>query len=124
MSGPAILASSTSRSSFRIGRVKAYRRGTNWYLCYHENGQRRRPRVGAGREAAKKMAAQINGQLETGVCATLSFEPIAIPELRQRWLDHHEHVLRSSVNTIRRYRAAPLQRARAIQSLRNPDAWA
>ena len=106
MSGPTIPASSTSRSSFCIGRVKAYRRGPNWYLCYHENGQRRRPRVGPDRDAAKKMAAQINGQLETGVCATLSFEPIGIPELRQHWLDHHEHVLRSSVNTIRRDRAA------------------
>jgi len=32
----------------------------------------------------------------------LSFSPVGIPELRQRWLDHHEHVLRSSIATIRR----------------------
>ncbi len=36
----------------------------------------------------------------------LSFEPICIDELRDRWLQHHEHVLRSSVATINRYRTA------------------
>ena len=41
-----------------------------------------------------------------GAPAALSFEPISIPNLRQRWLDHHEHVRRSSLQTIRRYRAA------------------
>ena len=35
-----------SVSSFRIGKVQAYRRGKVWYLCYHDNGLRRRPRVG------------------------------------------------------------------------------
>ena len=29
-------------SSFRVGRVQVYQRGRVWYLCYHENGQRRR----------------------------------------------------------------------------------
>ena len=52
------------------------------------------------------MAAQINGQLESGAPAALSFEPISIPQLRGRWLDHHEHVLRSSVQSINRYRTA------------------
>ena len=93
-------------ASFRVGKVRAYRRGKIWYLHYYEAGQRRRPRVGPDRDLARQMAAQINGQLETGAPATLSFEPISIPDLRQRWLDHHEHVRRSSVQTIRRYRAA------------------
>ena len=91
---------------FRVGRVKAYRRNKVWYLCYFENGRRRRPRVGPERESAKQTAAQINGQLETGAPAVLSFEPVSLPELRTRWLTHHEQVLRSSVQTIRRYRAA------------------
>jgi integrase len=52
------------------------------------------------------MAAQINGQLEFGAPAALSYEPISMPDLRQQWIDHHEHVRRSSVATIRRYRAA------------------
>jgi integrase len=77
-----------------------------WYLCYHENGQRHRPRIGPDLKAARQLAAQTNAQLESGDTAILSFEPLAIPELRQRWLDHHEHVLRSSINTINRYRSA------------------
>jgi len=52
------------------------------------------------------MAAQINAQLEIGAPALLSFENISIPNLRQRWLQQHEQVLRSSIQTIRRYRAA------------------
>jgi integrase len=36
----------------------------------------------------------------------LSFEPIPIRELRRRWLSHHEQVLRSSPQTIARYRTA------------------
>ena len=92
--------------SFRVGKVQAYRRGKIWYLCYHENGVRRRPRVGPDRKAAKQMAAQINGQLEVGAPAALSFEPISIAAVRDCWLQHHEQVLRSSVQTIHRYRTA------------------
>jgi hypothetical protein len=86
--------------------VQGYLRGKVWYLCYHEQGQRRRPRVGPEREAAKQLAAQINAQLAVGAPAALSFEPFTIPELRRRWLEHHEQVLRSSVQTITRYRTA------------------
>jgi len=93
-------------ASFRVGRVKAYLRGRVWYLCYYEHGQRRQPRVGPDRDLARQMAAEINGQLEVGAPSALGFEPISIPDLRQRWLDHHEHVRRSSLQTIRRYRAA------------------
>ncbi len=30
-------------NSFRIGKVTGYLRGRVWYLCYLENGKRRRP---------------------------------------------------------------------------------
>jgi integrase len=93
-------------NTFRVGKVLAYRRGQVWYLCYHENGQRRRPRVGTDKKAARQLAAQVNAQLQLGAPAALSFEPISIPELRRRWLGHHEQVLRSSVQTINRYRTA------------------
>lgn len=93
-------------TAFRVGRVRAYRRGQVWYLCYHENGKRKQPRVGPERGVARQMAAEINAQLETGVPSSLGFEPISIPDLRQRWLEQHEHVRRSSLQTIRRYRAA------------------
>jgi integrase len=92
--------------SFRVGRVLAYQRGRVWYLCYHESGRRLRPRVGPDRDAARLLAAQTNAQLEAGAPAVLSFEPVAIDELRDRWLQHHELVLRSSVATIDRYRTA------------------
>jgi hypothetical protein len=92
--------------SCRVGKVQAYLRGQVWYLCYHENGQRQRPRVGPDREAARQFAAQINAQLAVGAPAALSFQPITIADLRDRWLQHHELVLRSSVQTINRYRTA------------------
>ena len=63
-------------------------------------------RGAADKQAARQLAAQINAQLEVGAPAATSFETVSIPELRRRWLDHHEHVLRSSVATINRYRTA------------------
>jgi hypothetical protein len=93
-------------NTFRVGKVRAYLRGRVWYLCYHENGRRRRPRVGTDREAARQLAAQVNAQLEVGAPAATSFEPVTVPELRRRWLEHHEQVLRSSVRTVQRYRTA------------------
>jgi integrase len=93
-------------NSFRLGKVRGYLRNRVWYLCYHDQGKRHRPRVGPSREAARQLAAQINAQLEVGAPAALSFEPVSIRELRRRWLEHHEQVLRSSVQTIHRYRTA------------------
>jgi integrase len=93
-------------NSFRVGKVSGYLRGRVWYLCYFENGKRRRPRAGAERDAARQLAAQVNSQLETGAPSALSFEPIGIPALRDRWLEHHEQVRRSSVQSIARYRTA------------------
>jgi len=104
--------------SFRVGRVTAYLRGKVWYLCYYENGKRHRPRVGVDKAAARQLAAQTNAQLEFTVPAPLSFEPVGIAELRERWLHHHECVLRSSVATVRRYRTASahlLEFARGIR---------
>lgn len=95
-----------AQPTFRVGKVSAYLRGSVWYLCYFENGHRRRPRVGTDRSAARELAAQINGQLETGAPAALSFESVSVAKLRARWLDHHEQVLRSSLGTISRYRTA------------------
>ncbi len=93
-------------SSFRIGKVQAYRRGRMWYLCYHENGRRCRPRVGPDLDAARRLAAHTNAQLESGAITVLNFEPISLADLRSRWLSHHEQVRRSSVSTINRYRTA------------------
>lgn len=71
---------------FRVGKVQADLRGSVWYLSYHEQGQRRRPRVGPDKDVARQLAVQINGQLEVGAPAALSFEPISLVELRARAL--------------------------------------
>src|SRR5579871_6058293 len=93
-------------NSFRIGKVTGYLRGRVWYLCYFENGQRCRPRVGPDRDAARQLAARVNDQLESGAPSAFSFEPLTITVLRDRWLEHHEQVRRSSVHSINRYRTA------------------
>src|SRR4051812_27761976 len=93
-------------STFKIGKVQGYLRSNVWYLCYHEHGKRQRPRVGPDLAVAKQRAAEVNGQLAVGSPVATSFQAIAIPELRRLWLEHHEHVLRSSVHTINRYRTA------------------
>src|SRR2546428_10225626 len=100
------LATVRTKRSCRVGRVRGYLRGDVWYLCYHDNGVRRSPRVGPDLEQARTLAAHTNSQLESGACPVLGFQEMSVRELRQRWLDQHEHVLRSSVATIRRYRAA------------------
>ena len=104
--------------SFRVGRVRANLRGRIWYLCYHEQGRRHQPRVGPDRDAARQMAAEINAQLEVGAPSALGFEPISILDLRRRWLEHHEHVRRSSLQTIRRYRAATEHLIRFVSNVR------
>lgn len=101
---------------FRVGKVSADLRGRVWYLCYFEHGKRHRPRVGTDRDAARQLAAQINGQLETGAPAALSFEPIPVADLRTRWLEHHEQVLRASVGSIARYRTATDHLLRYLES--------
>lgn len=113
------MSSSTSRrpASFRVGRVAVYQRGRVWYLRYHEQGKRHQPRVGPDRQAARQLAAQVNAQLETGVPASTSYTPLSIAALRQRWLDHHEHVRRSSVATVNRYRTATAYLLRFIDEV-------
>ena len=98
--------SAKKSKSLRVGRVRANLRGRVWYLCYYEHGRRHQPRVSSDRDEARQMAAEINAQLEVGAPSALGFEPISIHDVRERWLDHHEHVRRSSLQTIRRYRSA------------------
>jgi len=69
------------KKTFRIGKVRGDLRGSVWYLTYHENGKRLRARVGADKEQARQMAAQINAQLESQTLPAFNFEPIRIDEL-------------------------------------------
>ena len=94
----------TVNKSFRIGKVRGDLRGQIWYLTYQENGRRQRPRVGPQLKEAKQLASQVNSQLELGSPSLLSFESLRLEDLQLRWLEHHEHVLRSAgaKNTERR----------------------
>jgi integrase len=108
--------------AFRVGCVTVYLRSKSWYLRYRENGRRRQVRAAVDKHQSRQLAAQVNAQLAVGAPAATSFEPIDISALRQRWLDHHEHVLRSSVSTIKRYRTASdhlLNFVRDVQPLKH-----
>ena len=63
---------------FRVGHMRAHRRGRVWYLAYFEHGQHRQPRVGPERDAARQMAAEINGQLEVAASSALSLPPLEV----------------------------------------------
>ena len=79
--------------------------GRVWYLAYFENGKRQRPWVGTDRNVARQLAAQTNAQLELSIPAALNCEPLPCPEMQKAWLEDHELVRRSFVETINRYRA-------------------
>ena len=102
------MSSRKRRSSprFRIGKVSGYLHHGAWWLYYRDGTKPVRRRVAETRDEAERLAAQINGQLASSTPTLLSFEPIGIAELRQQFLDFHEHVLNSSMATVRRYRAA------------------
>jgi integrase len=90
----------------RVGRVSYYLHHGAWHLYYREGDRQVRRRVADTEEDAARIAAQVNAQLHVASPTLLAFTPITIPELRRRFLGHHEHVQRSSLATIRRYKAA------------------
>ncbi|HWL07292.1 MAG TPA: tyrosine-type recombinase/integrase [Planctomicrobium sp.] len=90
----------------RIGRVSIHSHHGSWWLYYREGTQAVRRRVADTEAEAEQIAARVNAQLASATPTMLTFQPISVPELREKFLEHHEHVLRSSVGTIRRYRAA------------------
>jgi integrase len=91
---------------FRVGKVSVYLHHGTWWLYYRDGGKPIRRKVAENRDEAEQVAAQVNAQLSSGAPTLLSFSPISVPALRQQFLGYHEHVLKSSVGTIRRYRAA------------------
>jgi len=90
----------------RIGRVSIFVHHQAWWIYFRESGRPVRRRIGTSRGEAEQVAAQVNSQLAARAPTILAFEPIDVPTLRQRFLDYHEHVLNSSLATVRRYRAA------------------
>lgn len=90
----------------RIGMVTLYLHHGAWWLYYRENSSPHRQHLGQNLDDAKAQAAQVNAQLARGQRTAFSFRPVSVQELVSRWLDHHEHILRSSVATLARYRTA------------------
>jgi len=90
----------------RIGRVSVYSHHGSWWVYYSDDGRQVRRKVAETREEAEQVAAQVNAQLATAAPTLLSFTPIPVGELRRLFLDYHEHVLKSAVATVNRYRTA------------------
>jgi len=90
----------------RIGKVSYFFHHGSWWIYYLDGERQVRRRTGPEEQFAEQLAAQLNAQLTTAAPTMFSFSPLAVPELCQQFLDHHEHVLRSSVVTICRYRTA------------------
>jgi integrase len=121
-----------SAGRFRVGKVTVYLHHGAWWVYYSEGSERIRKKVSESRGEADQVAAQINAQVAQGAPTLLSFQPVSIPGLRNQFLDYHEHVLKSSMGTLRRYRAATQhltdfagQQARPPQAHEvRPDAFA
>ena len=94
------------RKRLRIGRVSVYFHHGAWWLYYRENGQAIRLKVGTDQIPAEELAGQTHARLALGAPSPHIFQPISVDELILKFLQNHELVRKSSVSTIRRYRAA------------------
>src|SRR5262245_39262425 len=90
------------RTRHRVGRVSYYHHHGGWFVYYRDGERQIRRRVADDKAGAERVAAQINAQLATQAPTLLAFTPISIPELRRKFIDHHEHILRSTLATVRR----------------------
>ncbi|MHB1037114.1 MAG: tyrosine-type recombinase/integrase [Pirellulales bacterium] len=90
----------------RVGRVSYYYHHGGWHVYYRDGQRQVRRRVADTAEEAERIAAQVNAQVSAYRPTLFGFVKISVAELRQRFLDHHEHVLRSSLATVDRYRTA------------------
>lgn len=97
---------SVSRKRIRIGRVSVYFHHSAWWLYYRENGQAIRLKVGTDQQPAEELAGQTHARLAMGAPSPHIFQAISVGELILKFLQDHELVRKSSINTIRRYRAA------------------
>jgi integrase len=97
---------SGSTQRFRVGKVSVFLHHGTWWLYYGEGRKRIRRKVSSSRKQAEEVAAQVNSQLVQGAPTLLSFQPLSVPQLRRQFLDFHEQVLKSSIGTLCRYRAA------------------
>lgn len=90
----------------RIGRVSIYMHHGRWWAYYREHGRPVRKAVADDEDAAATIAAQINLELTATVPTLFSFRPLSVAELQRTFIEFHEHVARSSLATVNRYRTA------------------
>jgi len=90
----------------RVGQVSYYRHHGGWHIYYRDGNHQVRRRAGDTEESAAQVAAQVNAQLAVAAPTLFSFTPLSVQDLRRKFLEHHEHVLRSSLATVSRYRTA------------------
>lgn len=100
----------------RVGRVSVFEHHGSWYTFHTGPDGPVRRRVEGGEAQAEYEASLLNARLvaagaklDVQVAAVgegLTSVSVAVAELRQRFLHHHEHVLESAVATVARYRSA------------------
>src|SRR5262245_9114651 len=90
----------------RVGKVTLYLHHGAWWVYFSDGAKRIRRKVSESQKEAEIVAAQTNLQLTQVAPTPFSFQPVSVADLRQRFLDYHEHVLKSSVGTLARYRSA------------------
>lgn len=90
----------------RIGRVSIYFHHNAWWLYYRSGGKVCRIKSGSCQLTAEQQAGQINSLLSLGQLSMPLNGTVDVDVVKQQFLDHHEHVRKSSMNTVRRYRAA------------------
>jgi integrase len=86
--------------------VSVYLHHGAWWIYFREGDRPVRRRVAEAREAAERIAAEVNAQLSAATSTMWAFTPVTVGVLRDEFLRYHEQVRRSSVATIRRYQTA------------------
>ncbi len=105
---------------FRVGKVSVYEHHGAWWVYYRDDAGPHRKKVGTTRDQAAEVAARVNSQLASNEPTLLTFTSISIVELRKQFLDSHEHVLHSSVGTLKRYRSATQHLEDFVKTLPKP----
>jgi integrase len=93
----------------KIGQVSYFPHHGSWWVYYRDRQQGAKPirkSVSKTESEARIIAAQLNAQLAASAPTLFSYTPITIQELQRRFIDYHDFVLRSSLATVSRYRAA------------------
>jgi integrase len=130
-------------SRLRVGQVSLYLHHGALWIYYRKDGKPVRRKISDALPDGEQLAAQVNAHLVeanaqpatvvnapapvtvhaqpvTGAPAQAPFTPISVSDLRELFLDYHEHVLHSSVGTVRRYRAATRHLIEFVEQQRTP----